>query len=375
MMVDPQLGTAESMASHKTNIPDLEDLIADFLHHCVYDRHYSPATAQAYGSDLRSFVRFLQQTRGSAQVHDINSEDIRAFMRALRGLKASTKCRKLDCLSSFFKHAMASGHIGCNPIDEVQRPRVEKPLPVWIPPQHIRQMERATRGIKERAILLAFALTGLRKSELIAIDLTDLDGDLASIQVRGKGGRERLVPVSPPLREALQAYLQQRPENGCPALFLNNAGKRVRSRTLQRMMQRWLHDARLIGQGYTIHSLRHSFATLLIRGGVDLRTVQELLGHSDISSTARYLHADLRSKTAAVNTLNLVVGPSPRDDDASTQPASPAIERMVGQGLAQILNTDVQIDGSSVESSVAQQPGQGEQIASPLQHQAGKSVP
>ncbi|MCK4324737.1 MAG: tyrosine-type recombinase/integrase [Armatimonadetes bacterium] len=145
-----------------------------------------------------------------------------------------------------------------------------------------------------------------------------------------------------------------------PRLFLNKAGRRLRPRGLQRWMRRWLRDAQLTDQGYTIHSLRHSFATLLIRGGVDLRTVQELLGHSDISSTACYLHADLRSKTAAVNTLNTVIGPPSGDDDASAHLASLPIQRMSGQRLAQILNTDMQVDGSGVQASVAQQAGQGE---------------
>ena len=103
MMVDAQLRTVESMANHKTNIPDLDDLIADFLRYCVYDRHYAPATARAYGSDLRSFAGFLVAQDINGSVREITRESVLAFMASLRGLKAATKRRKLEALSSFFR--------------------------------------------------------------------------------------------------------------------------------------------------------------------------------------------------------------------------------------------------------------------------------
>lgn len=334
--------------------------VEQFLTHLQHDLHYAAATIQAYGSDLRAFACFVDQSNTPTKVRNIGSEDIRAFMRTQRRLKASTKCRKLDCLSAFFKYARDKGHISENPVHNVSRPRVEKPLPQWVVPQDIHQLLAATKGAAERAIVMTFVFTGVRRSELINVDITDLDADVTSLKVRGKGAKERLLPISPPLRQAIVDYLQVRPANNCPALFLNKAGRRLRPRGLQRWMRRWLRDARLSNRGYTIHSLRHSFATLLIRGGVDLRTVQELLGHSDISSTACYLHADLRSKTAAVNTLHTAIGLPSGDDEASAHPASLPIQRMSGQRLAQILNTDMQVDGSGVQASVAQQPGQGE---------------
>jgi site-specific recombinase XerD len=222
-------------------------------------------------------------------------------------LKAATKCRKLDCLSSFFRYAVSRGQATRNPVDGVRRPRGEKPLPVWVRPEDVRRLEAVTHGPCERAILLGLVLTGVRRQELIGLDVNDLDPELTCLTVRGKGSKERLVPVPAVLREAVQVYLATRAQKDCPALFVNRDGQRVSRRTLQRMMKRWLRDAGLAGRGYTLHSLRHSFATLLVRNQTDLRTVQELLGHSDISSTARYLHADLTSKAAAVGRLEMVL--------------------------------------------------------------------
>ena len=208
-----------------------------------------------------------------------------------------------------------------------------------MPPEDIRRLEAVTRGARERAIFLTFVLTGVRRSELINLDLQDLDTEWWTLRVRGKGSKERTVPVPPMLREALMNYLQVRSAVGCPALFVNAEGRRLRPRSLQRMMRRWLRDAGLADRGYTIHSLRHSFATLLVRNHADLRTVQELLGHSDISSTARYLHADLRSKAAAVNALEVVLREDGGMNDRS--PFAGGVQRMASHELAEVFDGGV----------------------------------
>ena len=177
-----------------------------------------------------------------------------------------------------------------------------------LPPEDIKKLQAVTRGALEGTILLTFAYGGLRRGELLGLRLSDVDRDLAAMKVWGKGAKERLLPVPNPLREALQTYLQIRPQTDSSALFVGGRGGPLRPKSLQRMMGRWLRDAGLKAHGYTLHSLRHSFATLLVRAGVDLRTIQELLGHADLSSTARYLHADLTSKSQAVSQLENVLG-------------------------------------------------------------------
>jgi site-specific recombinase XerD len=273
------------------------------LAHCLHDLHYSPLTCTAYESDLRSFLKFLESTGGPACACEVAPTHVAKYVESLRGLSASTKCRRLDALSSLFRYACANGYVARNPVDSVARPKRERRLPAWVTPEDIRRLEAATRGARERAVLLTLALTGVRKAELIGLNLTDLDEQMRTLRVRGKGAKERLVAVPPILRDAIQTYLRIRPESTCPAVFVNNARNRLCPGGVQRMMERWLRDSGLSGRGYTIHSLRHSFATLLVRNGTDLRTVQELLGHNDLSSTARYLHSDLTSKAAAVDKL------------------------------------------------------------------------
>jgi site-specific recombinase XerD len=278
--------------------------IEDFILHCRADRHYSLATCRAYRSDLEALGRCL----GEITIARIQARDIGRFLEGMRHLKAATKCRKLDALSSFFRYAVACGYADSNPVGQVPRPRRERPLPAWIPPEDIQRLERVTRGVQERAILLTFAYTGVRRGELLGLQLGDLDQGLTSLKTHGKGNKERLLPIPALLREALQRLLATRQIGQTQALFVSRHGHPLRPKALQRMMKRWLRDAALEGRGYTLHSLRHSFATLLVRARVDLRTIQELLGHSDISSTARYLHADLTSKTQAVSQLEYVLG-------------------------------------------------------------------
>lgn len=293
----------EALVSNQTQSATLRHLTADFIRHCRHDRHYSPATCKAYESDLRAFVQSLDGRADDLSLRDISTEHIQEFVETLRGLKASTKCRKLDCLSTFFGYVISRGLADRNPVAGVPRPRGEQPLPKWVPPENIRRLEAVMRGARERAMLLTFVLCGLRKSESTDLDIANLDEQLTTLRVRGKGAKERLLPIADSLHNALRDYLEVRPESDCPALFLNQDDRRISQQGVQRMMKRWLRDAGLSGKGYTIHSLRHSFATLLIQNQADVRTVQDLMGHSDISSTARYLHADLRDKSEAVDRL------------------------------------------------------------------------
>ncbi len=144
--------------------------------------------------------------------------------------------------------------------------------------------------------------TGLRRGELLGLDVSSLSADLSELKIRGKGERERIVPIPGQCRAALRRYLDSR-EAEAPALFLNRAGKRVGTTTFHRWFRRLLRRAGLDGSGLTPHSLRHSYATHLLRAQVDLETIRELMGHSSISVTGRYLATDPSRKRAAVERL------------------------------------------------------------------------
>ena len=126
----------------------LEMLIGEFIQHCAEDRHYSPATCQAYESDLRRFARFMAKAHPGVAPAEMRSGHVRDFVTSLRGLKASTKCRKLNCLSCFFGYLVDRACVAANPVSEVERPRVARPLPVWVPPEEIQVLESVTRAAR-----------------------------------------------------------------------------------------------------------------------------------------------------------------------------------------------------------------------------------
>ena len=287
-----------------------------FVQYCLQDRHYSPATARAYASDLRGFAQFLRQSYGpDLAPAQVMVEHVAAFIQSLRGLASSTKHRKLDCLSSFFRYAVAQGWSSHNPVEHLPRPKQEQHLPAWLPQEDVQALDGLPLDERERAILLVFLLTGLRRQELINLDVPDFDPTGQVLRIRhGKGGKDRLLPVSPAQEAALRTYLAQRPKTQSVALFLNQTGTRLHVSSLQRMTRRWFRDAGLEGKQYTIHSFRHSFATQALRAGVDLRTLQELMGHEDLATTAGYLHTDPSGRMSAATKLESMMLP--------TQPAA-----------------------------------------------------
>jgi integrase/recombinase XerC len=300
---------------------ELGELVEQFLAHCEHDRHYSPATCQAYSSDLQQSPAYLKGQGKVPPTAEIAPEHTAGFIAAAPHLKAATKRRKLDALSSFFRYVVRRGLVDANPVEWVVRPKREKPLPTWLPLSDVEALQNAVIDPPERAILLTLLLTGVRRQELIRLDVRDWDEDAGLIRILdGKGRKGRAVPVPASLAAALRQHMSVRVGRDSEALFVNQSGRRLKPSSLQRMFRRWLRDADLEGKGYTLHSMRHTFATLALRAGVDLRALQELMGHEDLSTTARYLHTDARTKMQAAARLDDLLGqgigaesPSPGD--------------------------------------------------------------
>ncbi len=287
------------------NLMDDRAYLEDFLQYLRVERQMSPHTLRSYRLDISQFLEFYRSRPGNPDLREVAYPDLRAFLaQALKCRRKVTVARKLSALRTFCKYLQRQGVLAGNPARLAPSPKLEKPLPHFLTVDEVFHLLGACGGdafgaCRDRAILEVFYGGGLRLSELAGLDLGDLDLDQGVLRVWGKGGKERLAFLGKPAREALAAYLARRlallSRIGAPAaapLFLNQRGGRLTSRSVARLVGKW---ARLAGlsQALTPHGLRHSFATHLLEGRADLRTVQELLGHASISSTQRYLHTDL----------------------------------------------------------------------------------
>jgi integrase/recombinase XerC len=316
-----------------------------FTHYLAEERHFSPYTARCYGADLRQFIEYLAkhykvtidagkekaemdrqaQARANGKkggmdapaptsAHTItevicgaSSEMVRQFLASLADeqYSAATMARKIATLRSFFKWADKRGLAAGNPMTVIRTPRQGKRLPKAIAMDQIEQLLSAPSdsdvlGRRDRAMLETLYSTGIRVSELVGLMVADLDLPGEALHVRGKGKKERVVPLGSHALGAIQKYMEMLKADakfgamvrdnaaGIP-LFLNKHGGRLSSRSVRRKLDKYL---KAVGLDPTIspHTLRHSFATHLLDNGADLRSVQELLGHQSLSTTQIYTH-------------------------------------------------------------------------------------
>jgi len=289
-----------SLAGH------LESWLA-FLHNI---RGYSPHTISAYRSDCGTFLRWCAGNGLQPEPADITPSLLLQFIAAQEGLAPNTLRRRVHALGSWLKFMLRQGLLTTSPAEGLPLPRRSRAAPRYPDHDQLQRLLAAARTPLEKATAWLLAGTGVRRGELLSLDLADVAQDLSQLRVLGKGNRERLVPVPVAARSVLQAYLAERgPEAG--ALLLNRAGHRLGVTSLRRLFGRLVRRAGLQDVGFTLHSMRHAYATTLVKAGVDLGTIRDLLGHSDISVTSVYLHSDLRSRRAAVELLPL--GPAGGD--------------------------------------------------------------
>lgn len=266
-------------------------------------RRYSARTVRAYRNDLDRFASFLAGLGGEEEPPepgDVEAADIRLYLAALfeEGASRATRARALAAVKSFFKECHREERIDANPAALVSFPKPEKRLPRFLTPDEVERLLTLPDGslaARDLALIELIYGAGIRLSETHRLDVRDLDLEAREARVLGKGNRERIVPVTRSAVSAVRKYLAARvredpvrfraaPED---PLFRNRRGGRLSTRGIQRRVGRYL---RRVGEGLTVHSLRHSFATHLMDGGADIRAVQELLGHRQLSSTQRYTH-------------------------------------------------------------------------------------
>lgn len=277
--------------------------IGDFLNYLTYERNVSVNTVEAYRDDLESFLRFLSndyytQSREDVELRRVDHLAIRSYLAHLsrRKLSRSSTARHLSALRSFFKFLMREGLVDQNPARTVATPKKEKTLPtVMQVPEVALLLEQpdveTPLGIRDRAFLELMYASGLRISELVGIDMDDIELRARLVKVRGKGAKERIVPFGTKAADAVQAWIPHRGElvDEEQALFVNYRGERITQRSVRRLFDRYLRAASLRA-GISPHTMRHSFATHLLNAGADLRGIQELLGHASLSTTQKYTH-------------------------------------------------------------------------------------
>jgi integrase/recombinase XerC len=275
--------------------------IEEFLRHLRTERGSSEHTLRAYQKDLEEFRLFY----GSDDVTKIDMFDIRAFVaeQSKKGLSKTTVSRRLSVVRSFFKYLCSQEILKVNPAKIVPLPKANRPLPKPLSVDDIFTLIDSIKGVgfqasRDKAILELLYASGLRVSELVGLDVGDINLQEKIVKVMGKGKKERIVPFGGSALNTLKIYIVERliiknksDIKETNALFLNTRGGRLTDRSANRIVTKF---ARLIGIQGSIgpHALRHSFASHLLQAGADLRVIQEFLGHSSLSTTQNYTHLD-----------------------------------------------------------------------------------
>jgi len=275
----------------------LNEAATAFVRHLRHERNLSEHTVAAYRRDLQGFI---EQFGGERAVTAVSTVDIRAFVaaRRARGISPRSLARALSALRTFFDWLLRHRHVASNPARGVRAPKTGSRLPKALDVDACVQLIEGHQGhsdieVRDRAIVELLYSSGLRLTELIRLDIGDIDFAEARVQVMGKGRRARVVPVGRAAIDALRAWLALRgsPSNG--PLFVSRRGTRISPRTVQARLEK-LGLANLGSSGIHPHMLRHSFASHLLESSGDLRAVQELLGHSQLATTGIYTHLDFQ---------------------------------------------------------------------------------
>lgn len=286
----------------------LDEAVSEFINFVKIERDYSSHSVEAYAKDLSELLIYADKEKYPDDIKSVDFFALRGFVASLydRNLAKSSIERKIATIKSFFKFLYRKGVLEENPARMVKFPKKEKKLPTVFNVDDIFRLldmpdKTEPMGIRDALILEMLYGTGVRVSELVGLNVTDVDLRGERILVRGKGKKERIIPISPQVAGMIKQYYEMMPllmaegrKIVDDAFIINRLGSRMTDRTVRRVVDEYLIKAGM-PLDYSPHSFRHTFATHLLEGGADLRSIQELLGHESLSTTQKYTHMDLAS--------------------------------------------------------------------------------
>ncbi len=294
------------------------EILQEFLGYLQTVKGKSPNTVQEYYTDLRTFFRYLKQKRNLVSpevpfteipISDITLDFLRKvtltevyeymnYLTVVRKNKPASRSRKVSSLRTYFKYLTNKvNKLESNPVEELETPKTRKSLPKYLTLEQALELLAKVDGPyakRDYCILTLFLNCGMRLSELVGLNVTDVRGNSQTLRILGKGNKERIVYLNEACRDAIKNYLEVRPRDGLVdrnALFISKQNKRISPKTVQYLVKKYLAQIDLDGAGYSVHKLRHTAATLMYQHGhVDIRVLKEILGHENLGTTEIYTH-------------------------------------------------------------------------------------
>ncbi len=278
----------------------MDSYVSDFINYLAVERGLAQNTLESYGRDLKQFKEYLN-CRKKDIIHDSNKDIIMDYLETLqeKGRAVSTISRNLAAIKSFYQYLVRERFLEKDPAIHLESPKLEKKLPRILSISEVEQLLKQPNlqfpnGIRDKAMLELLYATGIRVTELISLNISDVNLEMGYIKCYGKGSKERIVPLGSIAAKCVQEYISKGRNKLVrtyeePALFVNHHGNRLTRQGFWKIIKKYAHEASIVKE-ITPHTLRHSFATHLLENGADLRSVQEMLGHADISTTQIYTH-------------------------------------------------------------------------------------
>lgn len=292
----------------------MDDLISQFLRYLSAEREFTTRTVEAYKHDLGKFSAYLTLI-GKTEILAVSRADIGSFVSSLAKNAAITKARKLSVIKSFFNYLESIDLIDTNPATHVIAPKIPQKEASYLNAEEYQRLMQTVRDVatpyywqRDLAIVTIFLHTGIRLSELVSLTVNSVDLVSQTVLIKGKGNKERTIPLNEEVSLVIEKYIVKRPKVATNSLFVSKLGKGLSARSVYHLIKSYLKKAS-ISRGEDgrlgVHSLRHSFGASLLTKGVNLVVIQELLGHTKLETTRRYLHINNADLRTAVDSLVL----------------------------------------------------------------------